>query len=67
MKIGALTIEFLLVFIVTFAVSLFVTFIYSLLIHTEGIFDWETALRLSITLGIIFTWLQYRNKKRKID
>jgi hypothetical protein len=63
MKIGALTIEFILVFITTFAVSLFVTFLYSLLVHSEGIFDWETALRLSITLGIIFTWLKFRNKK----
>jgi hypothetical protein len=63
MKIGTLTIEFLFVFIVTFAVSSLVTFLYSLLVHSNGIFDWETALRLSITLGIIFTWLKFRNKK----
>jgi hypothetical protein len=66
MKIVELTKAFVSVFIVTFIVSSIVSFIYSLLVHSEGIFDWETAIRLSIIFGIIFPWLHIREKSKKL-
>jgi hypothetical protein len=58
--------DFVLVFVVTFIVSSAVTFFYSLIIHSERTFDWPTAFRFSITLGIIFPWLHYKEKKNKL-
>lgn len=63
MKILELTTEFLIIFAITFVVSSLVSFFYSLLIHSKGIFDWGISLQLSITFGIIFCWMHHREKK----
>jgi hypothetical protein len=65
MKIAELAKDFLVTCIVTFIVSSLVTFIYSFVVHSEGIFDWPTAFRLSIIFGIIFTWIHFRERKKQ--
>jgi hypothetical protein len=55
--------NFFIVFVVTFIVVSSVTYLYGLLIHSSGTFDWATSFRFSITLGIIFPWLHYRKGK----
>lgn len=65
MKAIELAKDFLAIFIVTFIVSSLVTFIYSLIVHSEGIIDWSTAFRLSIIFGIIFPWINFRERKKQ--
>ena len=65
MKIIEWSKEFLIITIMAFMVSLLVTFLYNLILHAEAILQWETALRLSIILGIIFTWIHFREKKEE--
>ena len=65
MKLIELFKEFILVFIVTFIVSSLVSFIYSLIVHSQGEFDWATAFRLAVIFGIIFSWLHFRERKRR--
>jgi len=52
-----------LTFAIVLVVSIIVTFLYSLLVHGQGIVDWETAFRLAIIFGIVLPWLQQRQKK----
>jgi hypothetical protein len=64
-KIGKIELlkDFIIVFVITFVVSSAVTFIYNLIVHSQGSFDWATSFRFAITLGIIFPWLNYKKKK----
>ena len=57
--------EFILIFVVTFIVSSLVSFIYSYLVHSESVFDWASAFRLSIIFGVIFPWVHFRERRRK--
>jgi hypothetical protein len=63
MKFIELLKEFLLIFAVSFVVVAAVTYLYSLLIHSDGVIDWATAFRTSLTFGIVFTWLENRKVK----
>ncbi|MDP2303539.1 MAG: hypothetical protein Q8N03_14065 [Ignavibacteria bacterium] len=58
--------DFFLVFVITFVVVSLVTYLYGLLVHSSGTFDWATSFRLAIVLGIVFSWLHYRERKKKI-
>lgn len=64
MKLSDFIIDFLAIFIATFIVSSLVTYIYNLLVHSAGSFDWATTFRLSIILGIILPWIHLREKKK---
>ncbi len=64
MKISKLLKDFIIVFVITFVVSSLVTFIYNLIVHLQGAFDWATSFRFAIILGIIFPWLHYRERKK---
>ncbi len=46
--------KFITVFVVTFLVSLGVTFLWDLVFHGIKTVDWETSFRFAIVLGIIF-------------
>ncbi|MBM4161794.1 MAG: hypothetical protein FJ217_11960 [Ignavibacteria bacterium] len=65
MKTKAYITSFVVVFAVSFVVSVVVSYLYALLVHGSGAADWETSLRLSITLGIIFAWLTGRGVDSK--
>ncbi len=41
-------------------VSATVTILYSFIVHGTGMIDWETSIRLAITLGIIIPWVHRR-------
>ncbi len=65
MKVAEFVKNFLVVFIIAFVVSSVVTFLYSLIVHSEGAFNWSIAFQFSITLGIIVPLLQIQNLKSK--
>ncbi len=54
-------------FAVTFAIALvtsaIVTFLYNLLVHNEGIIDWETSIRYGLVLGIVIPLATKRKHK----
>lgn len=52
MNIKKLLIDFVTVFVVTFVVTAIVTYLYSLIAHGAGAFDWEISFSLAIALGI---------------
>ena len=54
MKILKFIRDFLTVFLLVFVISAIVSYAYSLIVHGNGIFDWESAIRLGIIFGIIF-------------
>jgi hypothetical protein len=58
--------DFVITFIVTLAVAVGVTFLWSLVFHGAGAIDWETAFRLAIifglTFGIVLPWAQARER-----
>ena len=60
-----LIIGFILYFIMVFVVASLVTFLFNLIIHGSGNPDWNTAFTFAIILGIIFSWMNVRQKKKK--
>jgi len=55
--------NFIVVFFVTLAVSVIVTFLWNRIIHGACATDWETSFRLAIIFGIVLTWIKAREKK----
>ena len=62
MKIKRFLIDFLIVFTVAFVVNLIVVFLWNLIAHGQGSFDWETPFLFSIVLGIILPILLSKKK-----
>lgn len=62
MKIKRFLIDFLIVFTVAFVVNLIVVFLWNLIAHGQGSFEWETPLRFAIILGIILPILLRKKK-----
>jgi hypothetical protein len=52
--------DFIITFIVAFVVTAAVTFLYSLIVHGKGIFNWETAFQFAVIFGIIVPWINRR-------
>ncbi len=65
MDIKKLLINFVTTFAMMLVVTAIVTFLYSLIIHGEGIVDWETSFRFAIILGIVLPWVKTRESKKK--
>jgi hypothetical protein len=65
MTMKRIILYFLGISLLTFSVSAIVTFLYSLLVHSTNIVDWETSFRLGIILGIVLTWNYARELKKK--
>jgi len=55
--------DFISVFALVFILSALVSYLYSLVIHSEGIVDWGTSVRLGIILGLILPWTISRKVK----
>jgi hypothetical protein len=53
MSITHLIREFAITGAVALAVSAFVAYMYALTVHGAGLIDWETSVRLALTLGIV--------------
>lgn len=58
---------FVIVFAVTLVAATIVTYLYSLIVHGAGEFDWEMSFRLAIILGIALplSWVLSPKKKQK--
>ncbi len=52
--------DFALTFIFAFVAGVIVTFVFSLLVHGQGIVDWETAFLFAIMFGIVLPWRRQR-------
>jgi hypothetical protein len=64
MNIKKLGTDFAITFVLTLAVSILVTYLYSLVVHGSGVVDWEASFRLAIIFGIVIPWLHQREKNR---
>jgi preprotein translocase subunit SecF len=62
MNFKKLSLDFLLMFVITFVVSAVVSFLYSLIVHGQGVANWSMAVLFGIIVGIITPWIQRRNK-----
>ncbi len=49
---------------IVLVVSLIVTYLYSLLVHGSGVFDWELSIRLAIIFGIALPIVRQWDKKK---
>ena len=65
MNIKELLIGFVTVFVVTLVVSAIVTYLWSLIAHGAGVFDWETSFRFAVIFGIVLSWIRARERKKK--
>jgi hypothetical protein len=64
MNIKQYATDFAIMFAIVFVVNLAVTFLYTLIVHGSGVFDWESAIRFGIMLGLILPWVRRREKKQ---
>ena len=62
MKIKRFLINFLIVFTVALVVNVIVVYLWNLIAHGQGSFDWETPFRFAIILGIILPILTRKKK-----
>jgi len=46
-------IGFAITFVVTLVTAAIATFLYSLIVHGEGVVNWDTAILLAVILGIV--------------
>lgn len=65
MKLKELFLDFSVTLLVSFPVSVIVTFLYNLIVHNESIPDWGTSVRLSVILSIIFPILHYITDRKR--
>jgi hypothetical protein len=65
MDIRKLLLDFVTTFAVTLVVSIIVTLLWNVTVHGAGTVDWETSFRFAIILGIILPWLETRSSRRK--
>ncbi len=64
MNIFKRVLEGLIGFGLGFVVSAIVTYLYSLIVHSEGVVKWETAIQMGIILGILIPWLNRQSEKK---
>ncbi len=55
--------EFLMVFVLAFAVSAAVSLLWNLIAHSSATVDWGSSLSLGIVLGILVPWMGARARK----
>lgn len=63
MNIKQTALYFVTIFILVLVVSALVTYLYSLIVHSNGVINWDTSFQLAIIFSIILTWLNYQDKK----
>ncbi|KQC09844.1 MAG: hypothetical protein APR54_12440 [Candidatus Cloacimonas sp. SDB] len=63
MKFKQGLITFFTLFIISFVVSIAVTFLWSLVFHETTQIDWENSFRLALILGIIISIIDVRKEK----
>ncbi len=63
MKAVKFLIDFAAVFAIVFVVNAIVVYLWNLLRHGQGAFDWEITFFFAITLGIALPWVERMQKK----
>lgn len=56
--------DFVITCVITFIVSVIVSYFYSLIAHDTGTVDWESSIRFTIIFGLIFPSIRAIDKKR---
>ena len=62
MKIKRILINFVIVFAVALVVNVIVVYLWNLIAHGQGAFEWATPFRFAIILGIILPILTRKEK-----
>lgn len=52
------------IFAISFIVSVGVKYLYTLIIHGNGVFGWQSAFQLSLILAIVLTIIKYLDRKK---
>jgi len=64
-KIKEFLIRFVIVFAVVFVVNAIVVYLWNLIVHGEGAFNWGLSLTLAIVVGIILPLTRAMTSKEK--
>ncbi len=64
MNVKDIVTSFFIVGPIVFVVALIVAYLYSLLVHGNGVLEWETAIRLALILGITLPIVRQLDKKK---
>jgi hypothetical protein len=56
---------FVVYFVLVFAVSAAVGYLYSLIAHGQGIIDWESSFRLAFIFGIVLPMVHELERRQK--
>ena len=64
MDLKGLLVDFISSFFLVLVVALVTTYVWNLLFHEAGAFDYETSFRLAIILGIVLPWIKARERKQ---
>ncbi len=65
MNIKQLLLEALVFFVLTFIVTAGVSYLYSLLVHGTGAFNWDSAIQFAIIFGIVFPIVNATGRRKK--
>jgi len=65
MKIKKFLIQFVIYFSLVFVVNAIVVYVWNLVRHGEGAFDWQLSFTLAIIVGIILAVERARKSKEK--
>lgn len=63
MKIARLILDGAIGFVIVFIVATLASYVYSLVAHRTGAFDWGTSVRLGVILAIVLPYLNLRQMK----
>jgi len=66
MRIKGFLIYFLKTYSVTLVVSAAVSYLYSLIVHGTGVFDWATAFRFGISFGLLFPLIREIDRRQRV-
>ncbi len=64
MKMKDSIVYFAITFVVVFVVNAIVVYLYNVIAHGQGAFDWGTTFRFAIILGIVFPFLEVFRKRK---
>jgi len=65
MKIKNFLRDFAIIFVIVFIVTTIVIYIYNLIAHSAGSFNWETSFQLAIIFGIVLPAIRIFEKRQK--
>jgi uncharacterized membrane protein YagU involved in acid resistance len=65
MKIKKFLIQFVIVFAVTFVANAIVVYVWNLVQHGEGTFNWGLSFTLAVILGIVLPIIRTMTSKEK--